>query len=102
MARVPGDRTAWDQEERAAAPSGPPIGERGQQGGLILVRAILWGDDRDGDRTGNAMREWIGGGVSNGAAVAWMTGASRGALSACPLALALGDGQPARTPPVTA
>ena len=42
------------------------------------------GFDRDGDRTGTEMEVWDGGGVSNGAAVAWVTGASRGALSACP------------------
>ncbi len=59
-------------------------------------------EDRDEDRTGTGMQVWDGGGVSNGAAVAWVTGASRDMLSACPLALALGVGRPARMPPVTA
>jgi len=96
VARVPGDHTAPGSGGTRRRT------RRSAHRGLGPARRTC---SRQGNRvtgTGTGLApgcvKWRGGRVSHGAAVAWVTGASRDVLSACPL----GVGRPARTPPVTA
>jgi len=101
VAKVPRDRTARDREGRAAAPPVRPSVRGASRAVGVPSRRSPGEEIGTGTGLAPGWKSGMGGGVSNGAAVAWVTGTSRGTLLPCPLALALGVGRLARTPPVT-